>query len=167
MIQTDAALNPGSSGGALANSAGELVGISTAIIRGAQGICFAIASNTAAFVTGQILRFGMVRRGWIGVAAGTVPLPRRVADALGAPQATAVMIRSVEPGGPAAAAGLRSGDILLSLDGAPVTGPDALLRRLASDAIGRPLPARLIRAGRFLDLALTPAERPPERARAA
>ena len=77
------------------------------------------------------------------------------------------MIQSVEPGGPAAAAGLRSGDILLSLDGAPVTGPDALLRRLASDAIGRPLPARLIRAGRFLDLALTPAERPPERARAA
>ena len=167
VIQTDAALNPGSSGGALANSAGELVGISTAIIRGAQGICFAIASNTAAFVTGQILRFGMVRRGWIGVAAGTVPLPRRVADALGAPQATAVMIREVQPGAPAAAAGLRSGDILLSLDGAPVTGPDALLRRLASDAIGRPLPARLIRAGRFLDLALTPAERPAERARAA
>ena len=167
VIQTDAALNPGSSGGALANSAGELVGISTAIIRGAQGICFAIASNTAAFVTGQILRFGMVRRGWIGVAAGTVALPRRVADALGAPQATAVMIREVQPGAPAAAAGLRSGDILLSLDGAPVTGPDALLRRLASDAIGRPLPARLIRAGRFLDLALTPAERPAERARAA
>ena len=167
VIQTDAALNPGSSGGALANSAGELVGISTAIIRGAQGICFAIASNTAAFVTGQLLRFGTVRRGWIGVAAGTVPLPRRVADALGAPQATAVMIREVQPGAPAAAAGLRSGDILLSLDGAPVTGPDALLRRLASDAIGRPLPARLIRAGRFLDLSLTPAERPPERARAA
>ena len=100
VIQTDAALNPGSSGGALANSAGELVGISTAIIRGAQGICFAIASNTAAFVTGQILRFGTVRRGWIGVAAGTVPLPRRVADALGAPQATAVMIQSVAAGRP-------------------------------------------------------------------
>ena len=114
VIQTDAALNPGSSGGALATSAGELVGINTAIIRGAQGICFAIASNTVAFVVGQILRFGTVRRGWIGVAAGTVPLPRRVADALGAPQATAVMIQSVEPGGPAAAAGLRSGDILLT-----------------------------------------------------
>ena len=167
VIQTDAALNPGSSGGALASSAGELVGINTAIIRGAQGICFAIAANTVAFVVGQILRFGTVRRGWIGVAAGTVPLPRRVADALGAPQATAVMIQSVEPGGPAAAAGLRSGDILLTLDGSPVTGPDALLRRLASDAIGRPLPARLIRAGHFLDLALTPAERPSARARAA
>jgi S1-C subfamily serine protease len=73
------------------------------------------------------------------------------------------MIQGVEPGGPAAAAGLRSGDILLSLDGLPVTGPDALLRRLASDAIGRPMPARLIRSGRFLDLALTPAEHPSER----
>jgi S1-C subfamily serine protease len=164
VIQTDAALNPGSSGGALASSAGELIGVNTAVIRGAQGICFAIGSNTVAFVVGQILRFGSVRRGWLGVAAATVTLPRRVADAAGSTQATAVIIQSVEPGGPAARAGLRSGDILLSLDGVAMTGPDALLRRLASDAIGRPMPARLIRSGRFLDLDLSPAERPTREA---
>jgi S1-C subfamily serine protease len=159
VIQTDAALNPGNSGGALASSAAEVIGVNTAVIRGAQGICFAIAANTVAFVVGQILRFGAVRRAWLGVSVGTVALPRRVADAAGSTQATAVMIQSVEPGTPAAAAGLRSGDILLELDAVPVTGPDALLRRLASDAIGRAMPARLIRGGRFLELELRPEER--------
>jgi S1-C subfamily serine protease len=167
VIQTDAALNPGSSGGALASSAGDLIGVNTAVICGAQGICFAIGANTVSFVVGQILRFGTVRRGWLGVAAATVTLPRRVADAAGSTQATAVIVQSVESDGPAACAGLRSGDILLSLDGAAITGPDALLRRLASDAIGRPMPARLIRSGRFLDLELRPAERPAPRSRAA
>jgi S1-C subfamily serine protease len=167
VIQTDAALNPGSSGGALVSAAGELIGVNTAVIRGAQGICFAVGANTVAFVVGQILRFGAVRRGWLGVAAATVTLPRRVADAAGSTQGTAVIIQSVDSGGPAARAGLRSGDILLSLDGAAITGPDALLRRLASDAIGRPMPARLIRAGRFLDLELSPAERPAPRTEAA
>jgi S1-C subfamily serine protease len=164
VIQTDAALNPGNSGGALASSAGELIGVSTAVIRGAQGICFAVASNTVSVVVGQILRFGAVRRGWLGVAAGTVALPRRVADALGSDQATAVIVQSVEAEGPAARAGLRSGDILLSLDGAAMTGPDALLRRLASDTIGRAMPARLIRSGRLVELELRPSERPQARA---
>ena len=159
VIQTDAALNPGSSGGALASSAGELIGVNTAVIRGAQGICFAIAANTVAFVVGQIVRFGAVRRAWLRVAAATVALPRRVADATGSDQATAVIIQSVQPDSPAAAAGLKSGDILLALDGAAITGPDALLRRLASDAIGRPLPARLIRSGRLVDAELRPVER--------
>ena len=160
VIQTDAALNPGNSGGALASSAGEVIGVNTAVIQGAQGICFAIAANTVAFVVGQILRFGAVRRAWLGIAVGTVALPQRVADAAGSAQRTAVMLQSVQAGAPAARAGLRSGDILLALDGAPITGPDALLRRLASDAIGRAMPARLIRGGRFVELALTPAERP-------
>jgi S1-C subfamily serine protease len=159
VIQTDAALNPGNSGGALASSAGEVIGVNTAVIRGAQGICFAIAANTVSFVVGQILRFGAVRRAWLGVAVGTVALPQRVADAAGSVQRTAVMIQSVQAGAPAAVAGLRSGDILLALDGVAMTGPDALLRRLASDAIDRPMPARLIRGGRFLDLDLTPVER--------
>ena len=163
VIQTDAALNPGSSGGALASSAGELIGINTAVIRGAQGMCFAIAANTVAFVIGQLLSFGAVRRGWIGVAAATVGLPRRVADAVGSAQATAVTVQSVEPDSPAAAACLRSGDILLSLDDIALTGPGVLLRRLASDSIGKTMRARLIRAGRLLELDV----RPVERARAA
>ena len=159
VIQTDAALNPGSSGGALASSAGELIGINTALIRGAQGICFAIAANTVSFVVGQLLRFGTVRRGWLGVAAATVALPRRVADAAGSTQATAVIIQSVEPGSPAENAGLRSGDILLALDGIAMTGPDALLRRLASDTIGKAMRGKLIRSGRFLELDIRPVER--------
>ena len=124
-------------------------------------------SNTVSFVVGQILSFGAVRRAWLGVSVGTIPLPQRVADAAGSPQRTAVILQQVQPDAPAARAGLRSGDILLTLDGAAVTGADALLRRLASNAIGRPLPARLIRGGRFLDLDVTPAERaaaqPPPR----
>ena len=160
VIQTDAALNPGNSGGALAVSSGEVVGVNTAVIRGAQGICFAIASNTVSLVVGQILAYGAVRRAWLGVAVGTIALPARVADAAGTTQRAAVIIQSVVPDAPAAGAGLRSGDILVALDGLPVTGADALLRRLAVDAIGRELPARLIRGGKFLDLELTPVERP-------
>ncbi|MFO1143862.1 MAG: trypsin-like peptidase domain-containing protein [Amaricoccus sp.] len=159
VIQTDAALNPGNSGGALATSGGEVVGVNTAVIRGAQGICFAIASNTVGFVVGQILSFGSVRRAFLGVSVGTIPLPKRVADAAGSSQRTAVIVQTVTPDGPAARAGLRSGDILLTLDGAEVTGADALLRGLASNAIGRTMPARLIRGGRFVDLDITPAER--------
>jgi S1-C subfamily serine protease len=136
-----------------------VIGVATAVIRGAQGICFAIAANTVSFVVGQILRFGAVRRAFLGVSAGTIPLPQRVVDAAGSAQRTAVILQQIEPDSPAARAGLRSGDILLTLDGAPMTGADALLRRLASDAIDRALPARLIRGGRFLDLELTPAER--------
>ena len=164
VIQTDAALNPGSSGGALASSAGELIGINTAVIRGAQGICFAIAANTVSFVVGQLLSFGAVRRGWLGVAAATVALPRRVADAARSTQATAVIIRSVEPDSPASAAGLRAGDILLSLDDVALTGPGALLRRLASDSIGKTVRLRLIRSGRLLELDVRPVERPQARA---
>ena len=159
VIQTDAALNPGNSGGALADSGGAVIGVNTAVIRGAQGICFAVASNTVAFVVGQLLRFGSVRRGWIGVAAGTVALPRRVADAAGSAQRSAVMVQSVQEGSPAVAAGLRAGDILLSLDGAALTGPDALMRGLASTAIGRALALRLIRGGRFVEAEVVPGER--------
>jgi S1-C subfamily serine protease len=162
VIQTDAALNPGNSGGALAASNGEVIGVNTAVIRGAQGICFAVASNTVSFVVGQILRFGTVRRAWLGVAVGTIALPQRVADAAGSPQRMAVMIQAVHDGTPGERAGLRSGDILLTLDGVPVTGPDALLRQLASNAIGRAMSARLIRGGRFLDLEVVPAERRPQ-----
>ena len=164
VIQTDAALNPGSSGGALASSAGELIGINTAVIRGAQGICFAIAANTVSFVVGQLLSFGAVRRGWLGVAAATVRLPRRVADAAGSSQATAVIIQSVEPELACGSSRPASGDILLSLDDVALTGPDALLRRLASDSIGKTMRARLIRSGRLLELDVRPVERRQARA---
>src|SRR5699024_889742 len=136
VIQTDAALNPGSSGGPLVATSGEVVGINTATILGAQGICFAVASNTAVFVLGEFIAHGRVRRAHIGIVAQTMPLPRRVALALGAgPQA--VRIGAVEPGGPAASAGLREGDLLLSLDGVAVTGTDDLVRLLGAERIGR------------------------------
>ena len=147
VIQTDAALNPGSSGGPLVATTGEVVGINTAMISGAQGICFAVASNTAVFVVGEIIRHGRVRRAHIGIVAQTVPLPRRLALALGRdPQA--VRIGQVEPGGPAASAGLREGDVLLSLDGVAVTGTDDLIRLLGADRIGCETSLTFIRDGK-------------------
>jgi S1-C subfamily serine protease len=136
VIQTDAALNPGNSGGPLVATNGEVVGINTATIIGAQGICFAVASNAAVFVVSEIISHGRVRRAHIGIAAQTVALPRRLPLALGA-GLHAVRIGSVEPGGPAASAGLRAGDILLSLDGVSVAGTDDLVRLLGAERIGR------------------------------
>jgi S1-C subfamily serine protease len=160
VIQTDAALNPGNSGGALASSRGEVIGITTAMIHGAQGICFAVASNTAQFVLSEILVHGSVRRAYLGVAADTVPLPRRISDAAQLVMRTAVVLHSVVPSGPADTASLKTGDILIALDGLPVTGADALLRMLGADAIGQAMAARILRGGRFLDLSVTPTRRP-------
>jgi len=137
VIQTDAALNPGNSGGPLVSSAGEVIGVNTAVIRGAQGIAFAVASNTANFVISEILRFGRVRRAYIGVSADTITLPRRTALLAGRDAAAAVRIRSIENDTPAAKAGLREGDVILSIDGRPVTGVDDLIRLLDGDRIGR------------------------------
>jgi S1-C subfamily serine protease len=137
VIQTDAALNPGNSGGPLVSSAGEVIGVNTAVIRGAQGIAFAVASNTANFVISEILRFGRVRRAYIGVSADTITLPRRTALLAGRETATAVRIRSIENETPAAKAGLREGDVILSIDGRPVTGVDDLIRLLDGERIGR------------------------------
>src|SRR5512134_3889862 len=148
VIQTDAALNPGNSGGPLVATNGEVVGINTAMISGAQRICFAVASNTAVFVIGEIVRHGRVRRAHIGVAGQTVPLPRRVARAHGAgPQA--VRIGAVEPDSPAERAGLHEGDVLLSLDGAQLTGTDDLIRLLGAERIGRDTSVTFLRHGKF------------------
>src|SRR3990170_1298457 len=122
VIQTDAALNPGNSGGPLVSSRGEVIGINTAVIAGAQGICFAVASNTANFVISEIIRFGRVRRAFIGVSADTTNLPRRAALLSQVSSSTAVRLRSVEANSPAAKAGLREGDIIAAIDGRPVTG---------------------------------------------
>jgi len=158
VIQTDAALNPGNSGGPLVTANGKVVGINTAAIAGAQGICFAVASNTAVFVVSEIIGFGRVRRAHIGVVAETVPLPRRVSVALDAGP-LAVRISEVEPDGPAAKAGFARGDIILSPDGRAVTGTDDLLRLLGGERIDHDSQFRILRAGKVETRSLRPIER--------
>ncbi len=159
VIQTDAALNPGNSGGPLVSSRGEVIGINTAVIVGAQGICFAVAANTANFVLGELVRHGRVRRAYIGIAAQQFTLSRRRRHAAGLAQESAVMIASVEPGSPADRAGLAAGDIMLALDGAAVTGADDLIRLLAGDKIGRSVEIEILHNGSRRVLALVPGER--------
>ena len=137
VIQTDAALNPGNSGGPLVSSQGEVIGINTAIIAGAQGICFAVASNTANFVLGEIIRHGRVRRAFLGIGAGTIPLPRRIALRLGLPQKTGAVVMAVEKDSPADHAGLLTGDIVLTVDHVDITGSDDLVRLLDAEKIDR------------------------------
>jgi S1-C subfamily serine protease len=159
VIQTDAALNPGNSGGPLVSSRGEVVGINTAVIMGAQGICFAVAANTANFVLGELVRHGRVRRAFIGIAAQQVALPRRLRHAAGLEQERAVIASNVEPDGAAARAGLRSGDIIVGLDGATISGADDLVRALTGDKISHTVAIEVLRGAERLTLSLTPQER--------
>ncbi|MDM0048716.1 S1C family serine protease [Variovorax sp. J22R115] len=159
VIQTDAALNPGNSGGALVAASGQVVGINTAMIAGAQGLAFAVSSNTARFVIGEFIAHGRVRRAHLGIAAQTVPLPRRVSLAIHS-GANAVRIGEVQPGGAAQLAGLRVGDILFALDDVVVEGADDLLRLLGADRIGRPVEVSLLREGRLITRTVTAHERP-------
>lgn len=160
VIQTDAALNPGNSGGALVASSGAVIGINTAMIAGAQGICFAVASNTVQLVLSEVLQHGAVRRAWLGLAADTVAIPRRVADAAKISTRSAAVLHSIVSGGPADRAGVKEGDVLLTLDGRPVEGPGPLLRMLNADAIGRTVRLNLLRSGHLLSLDATLARRP-------
>jgi S1-C subfamily serine protease len=160
IIQTDAALNPGNSGGPLVSSRGEVVGINTAIILGTQGICFAVAANTANFVLGELVRHGRVRRSFVGIAAAQTALPRRLRHVAGVAQENAVIISSVEADGPADQADLASGDIILSLDGSIVTGADDLVRTLTADKIGREVLVETLRKGERRTVTLTARERP-------
>ena len=159
LIQTDAALNPGNSGGALVSSAGEVVGINTAVIAGAQGICFAVASNTAAFVLGELLAHGRVRRGWIGVAVQRAAIPRRQALAAGLAQDAGVLITSVEAGSPAALGGLQDGDVVVAAGQRRVTGADDLIRALDWRSLDTPLPLTLLRRARLEHATVVPRER--------
>src|SRR5436190_6633714 len=159
VIQTDAALNPGNSGGPLVSSAGEVIGINTAIILGAQGICFAVASNTAQFVLSELIRHRRMRRAYIGVAAQTVAVPRRHARAAGIDNDLGAMVTAADPNGPAAAAGLMAFDIIVRADGAPVTGVDDLIRLLNVDRIGRAVSVDALRRGQLRTFELHPAER--------
>ena len=158
VIQTDAALNPGNSGGPLVAASGEVVGINTAMIGGAQGLCFAVSSNTALFVIGEFIGHGRVRRAHLGIAAQTLPLPRRIAMVVGA-GSQAVRIGEIEPDGPAAKSGLGVGDIILTLDGNSVTGADDLIRLLDAQRIGRTVEVSVLRAGKVARVEVTLTER--------
>jgi S1-C subfamily serine protease len=159
VIQTDAALNPGNSGGPLVSSAAEVIGINTAIINGAQGICFAVASNTAQFVLSEIIRHGHVRRAYIGVSAQTAPIPRRHAVVAGIDNAMGALLAQLEPDGPAAQAGLLPGDVVTRLDGVDINGVDDLIRALDRDRIGRTLAMEVLRMGRARAIDIHPIER--------
>jgi len=158
VIQTDAALNPGNSGGPLVNSRGEIIGVNTAIILPAQGICFAIASNTAEFVTAWLIKEGLIRRSWIGVAGQNVPLHRRVVVFHRLAVDQGILVSGTEPGSPANRAGLREGDVIVAFAGEPVDSIDELHRHLVAEVIGVPSTLTIIRHTEKLDLAVTPQE---------
>jgi S1-C subfamily serine protease len=161
VIQTDAALNPGNSGGPLVTAAGDVVGINTAIIGMAQGICFAISASTVEFVASRLIRDGKVRRCYIGVAGQNIPLPRRVVRFHELSRETGVRVQSTAPDGAARAAGLTSGDIIVAVDGIPVGDVDELHRLMTEERVGKPLPITVLRLSQKLDVAVTPRESPP------
>ena len=164
VIQTDAALNPGNSGGPLVSGAGRVVGINTAIIAPAQGICFAIGIDTAVDVASSLMREGRVRRSRLGIAGETVPLDRRVIRFHGLARPSGAMVTSIEPEGPAAAAGFQPGDVIVRFAGVPVGGVDDLHRLLRRERAGEPAETEVLRAGRLERLSVVPS---PDDVRAA
>jgi S1-C subfamily serine protease len=163
IIQTDAALNPGNSGGPLLNSAGEVIGVNTAVILPAQGICFAIASNTAHFVTGWLMKEGHIRRSSIGVAGQNVPLHPRVVWFHKLPNDRGVLVMEVEPGSPAAVTGLQKGDTIVGFKGQPIATVDDLHKNLVASEIGVPSPLMFLRGTEKLFRMVVPWELPPAR----
>ena len=159
VIQTDAALNPGNSGGPLVSSRGEVIGVNTAIIQGAQGICFAVAANTANFVLGELVRHGRVRRAFIGISAQQTAIPRRMQLANDLTEGSTATITESVPGSPANLAGLLTGDMIVQLDGEPVTGADDLIRMLTGEKIGRMIEVDVLRLGKPRTFTLVPQER--------
>ncbi len=159
VLQTDAALNPGNSGGPLVDARGEVIGVNTAVILPAQGMCFAIAASTAERVAIALIRDGRVRRAWLGVGGQTVPLPRWLVRHFDLARETGVRVESIERDSPATAAGLARGDIVVALDDAPVGDVDALQRVLAADAIGREVILAVLRHDRRLAISAVPRER--------
>ncbi len=162
IVQTDAALNPGNSGGPLVDWQGNVVGVNTAIIPNAQGICFAIPSNTAQFVAARLIRDGRVKRSYVGIAGQNVPLHRRVVRFHQLGDETGVLIVGLEPGSPAAKTGLRDGDVLLAADAAPVRTIDDLQKLLTDDRVGVPIMFKVLRRHTEIELIeVTPAESKP------
>lgn len=158
VIQTDAALNPGNSGGPLVDSAGRVVGVNTATILPAQGICFAIGINTAKFVASRLLRDGRIRRSYIGVSAQTVPVHRRVVRFYDLPKETGVVVLSLEEKSPAKLAGVREGDVIVALEGHPVAGVDDLHRVLTDVRVGVSCSLTILRWTEKLELKIVPEE---------
>ncbi|MDO8432586.1 MAG: trypsin-like peptidase domain-containing protein [Candidatus Binatus sp.] len=158
VIQTDAALNPGNSGGPLVNSRGEIIGVNTAIILSAQGICFAIAINTAKLVAGHLIKDGKISRGYIGIAGHNVELPRRFVRFYRLPADTAVRVAAVETDSPAALAGIKEADLVIRLGDTTIAGIDDLQRYLTMSQVGIRTPVALIRGTERLTLELVPVE---------
>ncbi len=158
IIQSDVALNPGNSGGPLVDSHARVVGINTAVILGAQGLSFSVPVDTARWVLGELMQHGRVRRGVLGLAAQTRPIDRRIARHHGLTQTTGVELMEVVPGKPAERAGLKAGDILLSLDGTAVTSVDGVHRLLGASSIGRSMACKLLRGAQLIELQVTPGE---------
>jgi S1-C subfamily serine protease len=161
VIQTDAALNPGNSGGPLVNTRAEVIGVNTAIIRPAQGICFAIASNTAKWVGAWLIKEGRIRRSFIGLAGQNVPLLRKLVHHHKLAQETGVLVTGFEPGSPASRAGLLEGDILIALDGVSTPAVDSLHKLLSGDRIGERAIVTFLRGVELRRHAIIPLEMPP------
>jgi S1-C subfamily serine protease len=158
VIQTDAALNPGNSGGPLVDSQGRVIGVNTAVILGAQGICFAVASNTALYALTQILQHGRVRRAVLGIEGQQTDVPRHIARHSGVEQPRGVRVMRVLPGGPAEQAEIKSGDLILAIDGREVLGIDDLLRVLNHETVGRDVKVTLLRKGERRERYVAPVE---------
>jgi len=163
VIQTDAALNPGNSGGPLVNSRGEVIGVNTAMILPAQGICFAIAIDTAKFVAGRLIRDGRISRSFIGVAGQNVPLPRRFVRFYNLPVESGVLVVSLEPDSPARLTGVSEGDLIIGFAGRPVAGIDDLHKLLTEERVGQMAPLELIRRTERLTLQIVPEEVPDKK----
>src|SRR5438067_319390 len=159
VIQTDAALNPGNSGGPLVTSRGLVIGVATAVIRPAQGICFATSIDTAQFVAGRLIRDGRVRRSYIGLAGQNVPLPRRLVRHYDLPRESGIFVVSFEPRSPAERGGMREGDIIVGFDGQPIAGIDDLHRLLTDERVGRAAQLVVIRRTERLTLDVVPQEK--------
>jgi S1-C subfamily serine protease len=158
LIQTDAALNPGNSGGPLVSSQGEVIGVNTAVILPAQGICFAIPSQTALFVAGRLIKDGRIRRAWLGLGGQTAPVARAVARFHGLAADDGVLVLSVEPKSPAVEAGVEEGDVIVAFAGHAVHGIDELMRALADGPIGERTSLVVIRRTERRELVVVPGD---------
>ncbi|HEY0565373.1 MAG TPA: trypsin-like peptidase domain-containing protein [Terriglobales bacterium] len=156
VIQTDAALNPGNSGGPLVNARGEVIGVNTAAIQSAQGLCFAISVNTARFIVGKLIQLGEVRRSYLGLSAQTAPIHRSIAHFHGLENATAALVLSTADGSPAARAGLREGDLIVSFAGSVIEGVDALHRLLDDSLAAQTVGLTILRGRELVRVAIRP-----------